>query len=723
MESLNEEQERQAEERIQAAYDEDYYDHLQWRSEDAAVLLERGQAPLVYNQARQTMDWIAGTQKRMRKDYKILGREKGDVAGAEVVTQVVKSTDDANLTPWHQSKAFKQAAIGGLGWLEEGISTEPGSEIIWSGSEDWRNVYRDSRSRKFDLEDARYMFRRRSVDLDYAIALLPGSAEKLRRSATDEDRIDEDSPWYLGERLTGASDIGNDGLPSDWRGRRAYIAADQYDRGRRTAVDLIEAWYRVPETVKVFSGGPQDGQVVNDTMNGHAQLLQDGWSTYQAVKMRMRVMICTEDEPLWDGKSPFAHGRFLLIPIWGYRRYRDGMAYGVMRGMRDLQDDMNKRASKALWLLSSNRMSAEVGAFDDVEEAREEAARADGVIQYKKGYQFRLEPATQEAQANLLMMDRNAQFMRDVGGVTNANLGRGAAGQSGVSVERQQDQGSLTTFELFDNLLLARKLAGQLRLSHIKQFKTKASIIRVVGEGQPVEWVPINTPDERGEIQNDMTAINADYIVAEQDYRESYVRAATQEMFQLLGQIATFAPQVVMAVLDLAVEGSEVKNPDEWVARIRKLNGQRDPTKEPTPEEQAQAEQEAQRGAEAQELQRQMAIAGLKELEAKVDKLSTESMAKKVDALYAALQAAQVAAQTPGIAPVADVLVKDSGFRPAPTGVDPDIPQPAPVQPMQPALQLDQAIAPAPDDAQPLQGEGAHAGIETPTGADNGPAL
>lgn len=720
MECLDDERDRQAEERQQAAIDEDFYDHLQWRREDAAALIERGQAPLVFNQARQTIDWMVGTEKRMRKDWKILGRERNDEASAQVVTQVVKYTDDANFTAWHHSRAFKQAILSGLGWLEEAINLDPGEEVIYSGSEDWRNVYRDSRAKGFDLKEHRYQFRRKVTDLDYAMALLPKAKQHLRNIAMYDETVDENDVWYLGERLTGASDldVANDGLPAGWRDRRAYIGADRMDKGRRTAVELLECWYRVPETVDVFDSGPLEGKLFNAAMEGHQQLKRDGVRFYQTVKMRMRVMIATKDQPLWDGPSPFEHGNFLLVPVWGYRRYRDGSTYGVMRGMRDLQEDTNKRASKALWLLSSNRVVADMDAVEDVEEARAEAARADGWIEKKHGKELRFEKPTAEINGNLEMMDRNVQFMRDVGGVTNANLGRGASGQSGISVERQQDQGSLTTSELFDMYLLAKKMAGQLRLSHIKQFKTKADFVRVVGEGQPIDWVPINQPGENGQLMNDLAAINCDYIVSEQDYRESYVRAATAEMFELLGNIATFAPQVVLAVLDLAVEGSEVRNKDEWVARIRKLNGQRDPTKKLTPQEQqAQAMQEEQ-AKEANEIQRAMVKAQLAKLMSEVEKLDTDTMAKRVDAMFAALQAAQVVATTPGVAPIGDALAAESGFVGA--GGDLSIPQPAqPVPPMQPIPDA----ASVPTDAQPQGLDGVHAGIETPTGADNGPLM
>lgn len=736
MECLNDERDRQAEERQQAAIDEDFYDHLQWRQDDAQVLMERGQAPLVFNQARQTIDWLAGTQERMRKDYKILGREQSDEKGAEIQTQIVKYTDDVNLTDHHVSKVFKQSVIGGLSWLEEGLNIEPDEEIIFAGSEDWRNVYRDSRNKDFDLKNARYLFRRKQTDVDYAMALLPKAASHLRNMASAGELVDEDDVWYLGERLTGASDLNNgEGLPSSWRDRRAVIGNDYTDRGRRASVELLECWYRVPEAVQMFNNGPLQGKTFNPADPGHVQQQQDGYQFYDTVKMRMRVMVATKDQCLWDGPSPFNHGRFLLVPVWGYRRYRDGMSYGAMRGMRDLQEDTNKRASKALWLLSGNRMIFEKGAFADIEEARSEAARADAMIEVGLNKKAEFVKSNSEVQGNLEMMDRNVQFMRDVGGVTNANLGRGATGQSGISVERQQDQGSLTTSELFRNLRLARILAGKLRLSHIKQFKTAQQTIRITGEAAPTDYLTVNQPDPAnpGQMLNDITQTECDFIVAEQDFRESYVRAATAEMFALLGQIATFAPQVVLSVLDLAVEGSEVRNKDEWIARIRKLNGQRDPTKQMTPEEASKAAAEANKAALLDKIQMDTMQATLAKLQSEVQGLDVKAMGDRVDAIFAMLQAAQIVATTPAVAPIADEIGRGAGFKDE-HGEATGIEQPAaPVRGAQPPQMADDTTPMTPNDpnadpAQPMtpdagppQQEGANAGIQTMTPADNVP--
>lgn len=740
MTALRDERDLQGEERLQMAIDGDYQDHLHWREEDAQTLMDRGQAPLVFNEGRQTIEWVCGVQKRMRMDEQVLPREESDQQSAEVKSKVFKWVSDSNLAQWHESRAFKEMVIGGLGWLEEGINTDPGQNLIYSGSESWRNVYRDSRSRQFDLKDARYMFRRKQTDLDYAIALLPNATQHLVQQAGISDvehgAANGDDIWYLGERLTGSTDIGANGgsLAHQFRDRSAYIGGSEVkDSGRRLSVNLLECWYRVPEAIKVFAGGPQRGKEFDPKNEGHVQLKTDRWSMYDAVTQRMRVMIATESAPLWDGKSPLRHQNFLLVPIWGYRRGRDGLCYGLWRGMRDINDDINKRGSKAIYAASSNRMIFETGAFKDIEIARQEAARPDMALEVKRKDMVSFEKPTADMAANMELLSFDREMLRNAGGVTDANLGRDSNAISGKAIGLQQDQGSLVTSELPDNLRLAKQMAGRLRLSHIEQFMTEKQVIRIVGEGQPVQWITVNDPQEDGSVLNDIANSEADYIIGERDYRETYAQAAMEQMMELLGKIATYAPQVVMNVLDLVIDSAEIKNKDEWVARIRKLNGQRDPKKAPTPQEQQKAQQDSADADKAKAIQLEMLQAGLDKLRAEVSKLNTDDMLKRVESMFSALQAAQIVAVNPSVAPIGDAIAAGAGFKDQ-NGQDPNLPQPAQAiaQPPVPQggvdpSQQDQGIDPAmvpqapPDSATGL--EGMQQGIETPTGADNGPAM
>ena len=170
------------------------------------------------------------------------------------------------------------------------------------------------------------------------------------------------------------------------------------------------------------------------------------------------------------------------------------------------------------------------------------------------------------------------------------------------------------------------------------------------------------------------------------------------------------------------------------MARIRKLNGQRDPSKPPTPEETA-AEQTAAAKAEKMEaIQMALAEAQVLLTGAQADKagaeairIDTEKTLKKVETMYSAMQAAQIVATVPGVVPVADEIAKSAGFKdehpgsmPVPAAVAPVAPDPAmaaPQLPVDPGLASPESPMPEPMPASPLAG--VQGGIQTPTGADN----
>lgn len=123
---------RQSENRADMAKDEDFYDNIQWREEDARVLRERGQVPLVYNVISSSINWVTGTEKRGRSDYKILPRRKDASKPAERKTQLMKYLSDVNMTPFHRSRAFEDTVKVGVGWLETGVQNEDDGEPVYT---------------------------------------------------------------------------------------------------------------------------------------------------------------------------------------------------------------------------------------------------------------------------------------------------------------------------------------------------------------------------------------------------------------------------------------------------------------------------------------------------------------------------------------------------------------------------------------------------------------
>ena len=165
------ERDKQGPNRVEMAIDEDFYDGLQWSDEDAEELMSRGQAPLVYNQVKPTINWLLGTERRTRVDGKVLPREESDEEGAETKTKLLKYLSDVNHTPFKRSEWWKSAIVAGLGWMEDSISKDPTQELLNCRYVNWRNMYHDSNAVEMDLSDARYVARWSFLDLEVAEAL------------------------------------------------------------------------------------------------------------------------------------------------------------------------------------------------------------------------------------------------------------------------------------------------------------------------------------------------------------------------------------------------------------------------------------------------------------------------------------------------------------------------------------------------------------------------
>jgi len=646
---------RQFANRVEMAIDADFYDNEQWREEDKAQLEERGQMPLVYNVVSGTVDWVTGSEKRNRTDYKVLPRHKEGSKPAERKGQLLKYLSDVNGTPFHWSRAFEDTAKAGLGWIEDGYAEDPDKEQIYCRYESWRCILHDSSATEMDLSDGRYEFRTKWVDLDIAQARFPKRKRLLERSVQHADDFS-----VLDLFGDDAMDAQESSLEQGTGGRRS----EEMTGTARQRVRLIEAWFRVPVKTQKISGGQFSGELYDPSSPGHQSEIESGEAeVIEKVSMRMFVAIMTHAGLLYHGESPYRHNRFPFTPIWAYRRDRDNLPYGMIRRLRGIQEDVNKRASKALHILSTNKVVMEEGAVDDVDELADEVSRPDAIIEVKKGKRFDLNADRDLPQWHLELMSRSINMIQSASGVTDELMGRTTNATSGIAITRRQDQGSLATAKLFDNLRYAKQKSGEKQVSLIEQFMTEKKQFRITNMRGKPEYVDVN--DDLPE--NDIVRHKADYVISEADWRASVRQAQAAELLDVVGKLAPVAPQVVMVMLDLIIESMDLPNQEELVNRIRAVTGQRDPdAEEPTEEEIARDTEQA---AMAQ-INKQGLIAEVRKkladaikAEAEAAKIQGQTVESNVSAQLKALDAAIAAMTAPDAAHAADHILHESGFR------------------------------------------------------------
>lgn len=655
---------RQGDNRRQMARDEDFYDNDPYTAEEKAILAARGQLATNFNVIATTLNWVIGTERRGRTDYKILPRRKEGSRQAERKSQLMKYLSDANRSGFAISKAFEEQVKAGLGWLESGWQADDEGEPVYDRAEPWRNILHDSMAQENDLSDARYVFRSKWMDRDLAQAYFPGRAAVIRRATS--------ATYDFGGVFDSYGDDAMDSAEQEATMLASRSSPEAFG-GERERVRMIEAWFRKPALTRIMGGGDFSGEIFDEWSDGHMAELDSGRAEMiERVKMRTYVGIMTTSGLVTVMESPYRHNRFPFTPLWCYRRGRDGMPYGMIRGLRDLQTHINRSAAKAQYILSTNKTIMDKGAVDDLDQYEEEAARPDAIIVVNPGKRLDMNVDRDLAPAHLDLMSRMIQMVQTQSGVTDENLGRSTNATSGKAIIARQEQGSLATAAIFDNLKFAMQVHGEKMLSLMEQFFNERKQFRITNSRGTPEFIDIND----GMPENTITLSKADYVISEDDWNATHRQAQVESLMNLVREIAPGAPQILMLVLDLLVEMMDIPSKDEVVRRIRQATGMKDPDADPneppSPEEQAQMQAKAEeaamakRGAMAQIDKTEAEAAEKRSRAAKADidakKLIQSLAGQNLDTQIKAFEAAIHLLSAPQVAEVGDALLIGAGY-------------------------------------------------------------
>uniref|UniRef100_A0A6M3KX33 Putative P22-like portal protein n=1 Tax=viral metagenome TaxID=1070528 RepID=A0A6M3KX33_9ZZZZ len=660
----------QADNRMQMAIDEDYYDGIQMTPEDLQVMLNRNQPPLVYNITKNMVNFLLGTERKSRIESKVLPRNAAGAQSAKSKTKLIKYTQDVSHGAFEFSQAFAECVKAGLGWMETAVRNND-DEPIFMRQERWRNMWYDHLGASMDGSDWRYIVREKWIDLDIAERLFPDRAERLKVIA---DNVNSLYPFRPED--VSVADVASE---FDLESEMDSLFEGQYDKTRQR-LKIVECWYRLPERLKLLRQvddsvpfGALDGAIYRDDQEDHQYLVKNGYfGTTDALIMAMHCALWTGPLLLQDMLTPYNHNRFPFTPLFCYRFARNNLPYGMIRDIRDPQDDLNKRKSRSLFLLSANRVIMDKGAVDDKIEAYNEVNRPDGMIEVNVGKKFEINKEFQEIAVHNEMARDDQSFVDNISGVTPEAKGQSTRDLSGVAINKLQIQAGTTSGVVFDNMYFAHQKEGEIRLSLIEQFYDQEKEYRITGgfKGKE-EFIKVNE-NKGGVIENSITEAKADFIVSEQDFRETMRMAMFQMLSELVMSLAKAMPEVALALLDEVVDFmDELWNKDELVARIRKINGQHAPEDDMTPEEKKEIAQAEEQMAQKQQMLEQIKQA-LLELQvaneqANATATNAKAMKDKVDAemkrLEGFLQALQVAGTiqaAPQLVEAADNLIKEA---------------------------------------------------------------
>jgi hypothetical protein len=467
--------------------DRDYYDGKQWTHEEALELNKRGQQAIVVNRIRPKIKYLLGHEQKLRTDPKAYPRTPKHEDAANAATDALRYVCDANRFQRTKSAVFKDLVVEGYGGAEVTVVQGKDGIDIKIKRVAWDRIFFDPFSTELDFSDARYMGTVVWTNRDELKEMFPDKGDVIDNAWTDNTSTAEtfdDKPRYTW--------VNTDG-------QRIKVVSAFY-KGEK------QQWYHCIFTGGTFLSEPELVPFVNE-----------------------------------DG------GNYCPLILQSANIDRDNNRYSEVREMVDIQDEINKRRSKALHLLNMRQTLGEHGAVDDINYVKREMAKPNGHIEIAPNSRFEILSTNDQMRGQFELLQESKNEI-DGMGANAALMGKDNLGLSGRAIQAQQMNGHTELQPLLDLLrdwhLSVLKAVWYL----IKQYWKDEKWVRVTDDENNLRWVGLNKPVTVGEqMQKDFMQLPPE----EQQARQQELQMALQdpranEIAQIENEIASLDVDIII---------------------------------------------------------------------------------------------------------------------------------------------------------------------------------
>lgn len=642
----------------------------QWTPEARAQLAQERRPCYEFNEVKPSVNATIGYQIHNRMDiaFKPRGGD-ADLNRATILSKVAMQVVDMCNLHWLETQVFSDGVIQQRGYYDVRVSFDNNikGEIAVSDL-DPMDVIPDPDAKSYDPDKWSDVLITRWLTLD-EIAQLYGqkareAAQQRNDAGVDFGEMDDETTRskFASRDSTGYFDA----LSRKEDGLERYRIIDR----QRFVYELTPCivW---PDTGDVRA----EADLAQDSI---ADALAQG--AVRAKRMRRSVVwtVTTLTATLFDGYGPYEH--FTVVPYFAY--FRRGKTGGMVDDAMGPQEALNKAVSQYIHVVNTAANSGWIVEEDSLvnmtmDELERVGARTGLVVEYKKG-----STAPQKIQPNQVptgidrIIDRADKALKDVT-VPEAMRGQQGPEVSGIAIQAKQFASQQQLAVPLDNLAYTRRLLAKRILKLIQTYYDSHRIFRITETdpltGKQVEnTLEINRFDPAtGGYLNDVTIGTYDVVITEQPMQVTFQNSQFQQALEMRkAGISIPDPQVIRY--------SNLADKHEILASMQGNQPPKDPTLK------ARAEL----------------------LSAQARKADAQATDVQVRSQYSAIQTAQVIAQTPQTAVLADGLLRSAG------AVDHDaapiVPQPEPGMPTVALPRNTDPMTPASPE------RGVNDGIETP---------
>lgn len=470
-----------------------YFDDKQWTDEEKAALQKRKQPIVWENLIKPKVESLCGLERQGRVDpiaYPRVPSKEQDANAATDALRYVEQDQDLDIK---KSKVFENMLIEGEGAVEVAVRRQRNGVIDpYVVRISYDRLYGDPHSSEADRSDASFVGYITWMDVERAKKKWPEKVDVIEATQS----------------------------------RGVSSTFDTYDDKPKWA-----AWYdEKRKRIRINTHYHLEGGVWHKCVFTLAGELEESAPS---------VFLDDEGNP----ECP-------LIMQAAYVD-QDNDRYGIVRSMIPLQDEVNKRRSKFLHMVNSNRWRVGQAQQQDKEMLRKELARPDAIVIGDSGEVESLDMASKDAAQFTLYQATVASLKGNVG--PNAYLqGKQGENQSGRAVLAQQQAGMTEMTPLLDNLRHFTIRVYRQIWNRIRQYWTEERWIRVTDDERNVRFVGLNTRPELSPEQAVMAAQMVQMTLANGEIDQ----ATAQQYLQEIQKKAQ--PGNAIGELDVDIEIEEV---------------------------------------------------------------------------------------------------------------------------------------------------------------------
>ena len=521
--------------------DFEYKEGKQWTNAEKAEVEGRGQAATVENEIKPIIDRLVGQYKNQKTRIIFRGRNLTDEEEVNTLSDLVLHACQSNGYEFEEGDMFEDTNTCGFGILETYMEFDEALQPeIKIRHEDCFNIFPDPNSKRYDWnEDAEYICRAKWMSVEKAKKKWPAKAKEL-------------------DNLINSNPVVND---------TQELQQNNYVDWRLKRIRPVEIWYKTYRLRRIaLLTTPTDITKLSKKKEKDLLVAFPDTEILEKVDVVMKMAIFCVDIILTPERdTPHDHNLFPFVPYFIHRK-KDGEPYSMVRMLKDPNMEINKRRSKALHLLNTNQVEVEEGAIRDKDAYKKEAARPDGILEFRKGYKWVIQKNIELAQSQMALQAESKQAMMRISGVSDESMARHSEIRSGIGLQRKQAMTDIIITPIFENLRRTRMILGKILYELIKQYYTEEKIFYVTDDLKKARQVKLT--------QKGILAIKEgiyDIIIEEMPDTTTIM----DEQFRIIGDTLksmNVPPNYAMVLLPLMIQLSQIRGKEAVLKQIEQLS-------------------------------------------------------------------------------------------------------------------------------------------------------